>query len=140
MLRMPIMFLHLFLLFWLGPLIPNLFRVKMTVVFMHLLCINSQIISWVGLTMQIAWNVSIKLLQRFISTLWFKNTISRVGKNPGFFNKTQPSGFFWVLLGFWGFIGFYWVLLSLDMLSLNIKLSWGQRWSYHHSQLLFQPQ
>ena len=36
----------------------------------------------------------------------------RVGKNPGFFNKTQPSGFFWVLLGFWGFIGFYWVFLG----------------------------
>jgi hypothetical protein len=23
-----------------------------------------------------------------------------VGKNPGFFKKTQPSGFFWVFLGF----------------------------------------
>ena len=50
----------------------------------------------------------------------------RVGKNPGFFNKTQPSGFFWVLLGFWGLLGFivfFWVLLGLDMLSLNIKFS-----------------
>jgi hypothetical protein len=30
----------------------------------------------------------------------------RVGKNPGFFKKTQPG---WVFLGF---IGFYWVLLG----------------------------
>jgi hypothetical protein len=35
----------------------------------------------------------------------------RVGKNPGFIKKTQPGGFFWVLLGFIGFFGFYWVLL-----------------------------
>ena len=34
---------------------------------------------------------------------------SRVGKNPGFFKKTQWGGFFWVLLGF---IGFFWVLLG----------------------------
>ncbi len=32
--------------------------------------------------------------------------LTRVGKNPGFFKKTQPGGFFWVLLGFFGF---YWV-------------------------------
>ena len=34
---------------------------------------------------------------------------SRVGKNPGFFDKTQPTGFFWVLLGFTGYTGFFWV-------------------------------
>ena len=47
-------------------------------------------------------------------------------KTRVFFNKTQPGGVFWVLLGFWGFIGVFWVfwvLLSLDMLSLNIKFS-----------------
>ena len=32
----------------------------------------------------------------------------RVQKNPGFFKKAQPSGFFWVLSGFIGF----WVLLG----------------------------
>jgi len=31
----------------------------------------------------------------------------RVGKNPGFFKKTQPSGFVWVFLGFFGFFGFF---------------------------------
>jgi hypothetical protein len=39
---------------------------------------------------------------------------SRVGKNPGFFKKTQPSGFFWVFWVFWGFFGFFgffWVFL-----------------------------
>ncbi len=34
------------------------------------------------------------------------STSGRVGKNPGFFKKNQPSGFFWVFLGFWGFWGF----------------------------------
>ena len=63
-----------------------------------------------------------QLLLRKKRTVYF--TSIRVGKNPGLFlNKTQPGGFFWVLLGFWGFIGFFWVLLSLDMLSLNIKFS-----------------
>ena len=33
----------------------------------------------------------------------------RVGKNPGFFKKAQPSGFFWVFLGFFGF---FWVFLG----------------------------
>jgi len=36
---------------------------------------------------------------------------SRVQKNPGFFKKAQPSGFFWVFIGFYwvlGFIGFFW--------------------------------
>ena len=33
----------------------------------------------------------------------------RVGQKAGFFKKTQPGGFFWVLLGF---IGFYWVFLG----------------------------
>ncbi len=33
----------------------------------------------------------------------------RVGKNPGFFKKTQPSGFFWFFLGFLGSLGFFWV-------------------------------
>jgi hypothetical protein len=37
---------------------------------------------------------------------------SRVGKNPGFFKKTQPSGFFWVFLVFFGFFGFFWVFLG----------------------------
>jgi hypothetical protein len=32
---------------------------------------------------------------------------NRVGKNPVFFKKTQPSGFFWVFLGFMGFFGFF---------------------------------
>jgi hypothetical protein len=36
----------------------------------------------------------------------------RVGKNPGFFKKTQPSGFFWVFLGFFGFFGFFCVFLG----------------------------
>ncbi len=31
----------------------------------------------------------------------------RVGKNPGFFKKTQPSGFFWVFWVFLGFLGFF---------------------------------
>jgi hypothetical protein len=44
--------------------------------------------------------------------------IGRVGKNPVFKKKTQPSGFFgffvffvvyWVFLGFLGFFGFFWV-------------------------------
>jgi hypothetical protein len=39
----------------------------------------------------------------------------RVGKNPGFFKKAQPSGFFWVFfgffLGFLGFFGFFWFFL-----------------------------
>ncbi len=38
----------------------------------------------------------------------------RVGKNPGFFKKTQPSGFFgffWFFWGFLGFLGFFWVFL-----------------------------
>ena len=47
-----------------------------------------------------------------LSNASFLKTLDRVGKNPGFFNKTQPSGVFWVLLGFWGFIGFYWVFLG----------------------------
>jgi hypothetical protein len=36
---------------------------------------------------------------------------ARVGKNPGFFKKPSPVGFFgffWVL-GFFGFFGFFWV-------------------------------
>ena len=44
-------------------------------------------------------------------------------KTRFFFNKTQPGGVFWVLLGFWGFIGFFWVFLNLDMLSLHINFS-----------------
>jgi hypothetical protein len=35
----------------------------------------------------------------------------RVGKNPGFFKKTQPRGFFCFFLGFFGFFGFFWVFL-----------------------------
>jgi hypothetical protein len=37
---------------------------------------------------------------------------ARVGKNPGFFKKTQPSGFFWVFWVFLGFFGFFWVFLG----------------------------
>jgi hypothetical protein len=43
-----------------------------------------------------------------------KTTVSgggRVGKNPFFFLKNQPSGFFWFFLGFLGFFGFFWVFL-----------------------------
>jgi hypothetical protein len=44
---------------------------------------------------------------------WEKPSLyARVGKNPGFFKKTQPSGFFWVFLGFFGFFGFFWVFLG----------------------------
>ncbi len=32
----------------------------------------------------------------------------RVGKNPGFFKKTQPSGFFWFFWGFLVFFVFFW--------------------------------
>jgi hypothetical protein len=35
------------------------------------------------------------------------SSLSRVGKNPGFFFKNQPSGFFWVFLGFFGFLVFW---------------------------------
>ncbi len=31
----------------------------------------------------------------------------RVGKNPGFFKKNQPSGFFGVFLFFFGFLSFF---------------------------------
>ncbi len=44
--------------------------------------------------------------------LQYIGTGIRVGKNPGFFKKTQPSGFFWVFLGFLGFFGFFWVFLG----------------------------
>ncbi len=50
---------------------------------------------------------------------WIRNTgyryrthLSRVGKNPGFFKETQPSGFFWVFGFFFGFFGFSWVFLG----------------------------
>ncbi len=43
-----------------------------------------------------------------VRKLWMR---IRVGQNPGFFKKTQPSGFFWVFLGFfwvfWVFLGFW---------------------------------
>jgi hypothetical protein len=43
-----------------------------------------------------------------ISNLIHEALLRRVGKNPGFFKKTQPSGFFWVfLVFFWVF----WVFL-----------------------------
>ena len=48
-------------------------------------------------------------------------------KKPGFFLiKPNPAGFFgfyWAFGVLLGFIGFFWFLLSLDMLSLNIKFS-----------------
>jgi hypothetical protein len=45
---------------------------------------------------------------------------TRVGKNPGFFKKTQPGGFFWVFWVLLGFIGFFWVLLGfLNLVSVT---------------------
>jgi hypothetical protein len=44
--------------------------------------------------------------------IFFFTLEARVGKNPGFFKKTQPSGFFWVFLVFFGFFGFFWVFLG----------------------------
>jgi hypothetical protein len=41
------------------------------------------------------------------SKFGFCQELVRVGKNPVFFFLTQPGGFFWVLLGFLGFIGFF---------------------------------
>jgi hypothetical protein len=38
---------------------------------------------------------------------WRKVLSGRVGKNPGFFKKTQPGWVFWVLLGFFGFYWFF---------------------------------
>ncbi len=47
----------------------------------------------------------------------FSSDEIRVGKNPGFFKKTQPGGFFGA---FWGFFGFYWVLLGfLNLVSVT---------------------
>jgi hypothetical protein len=37
---------------------------------------------------------------------------TRVGKNPVFFKKTQPSGFFGFFWFFFGFFGFFWVFLG----------------------------
>ena len=65
----------------------------------------------------------------------------RVGKNPGFFKKTQKPGFFKknrVLLGFFGFywvllgfFGFFWVFLKNDLASTvkgsNIKFEANYR-------------
>ncbi len=51
----------------------------------------------------------------FVSTVFFFKsyvTLARVGKNPGFFKKAQPSGFFWVFLGFFGFFWVFWVFLD----------------------------
>ncbi len=38
-----------------------------------------------------------------------QSIFGRVGKNPGFLKKTQPSGVFWVFGFFLGFLGFFWV-------------------------------
>jgi hypothetical protein len=46
------------------------------------------------------------------NSTWQLALETRVGKNPGFFKKTQPSGFFWFFLGFFGFFGFFWVFLG----------------------------
>jgi hypothetical protein len=35
-----------------------------------------------------------------------------LAKTRVFLKKTNPGGFFWLLLGFIGFFGFYWVLLN----------------------------
>jgi hypothetical protein len=47
------------------------------------------------------------MLSRLIYSINSVSLIIRVGKNPGFFQKTQPSGFFWVFLGFLGFFFFF---------------------------------
>ncbi len=54
------------------------------------------------------WNF-VLLVGPFCFEKNLKCFVSRVGKNPGFFKKTQPSGFFWV---FFGFFGFFWVFLG----------------------------
>ena len=46
---------------------------------------------------------------RWANVGWWGTVCSRVGKILGFFKKTQPTGFFWVLLGFFGQ---YWVFLG----------------------------
>ncbi len=40
-------------------------------------------------------------------TITFKHVDDRVGKKPGFFKKTQPSGFFWVFFVFFVFFWFF---------------------------------
>ena len=67
---------------------------------------------------------------------------SRVGKNPGFFKKTQPSGFFWVFLVFFGFFGFFCFFLRffcLDERVFRVFFSFTntfrciQTFNYNHS-------
>jgi hypothetical protein len=54
--------------------------------------------------MEIQGSICVKDRKHFFSS---ENIFvsSRVGKNPAFFKKPSPVGFF-------GFIGFYWVLLG----------------------------
>ncbi len=61
--------------------------------------------------------VDFKCYERVGNQFWYlfsvrRDAVIRVGKNPGFLKKTQPSGFFWVFLGFFGFFGFFWVFLG----------------------------
>ncbi len=48
--------------------------------------------------------LSVCLLVVVLFQFHFRSGAARVGKNPVFFKKTQPSGFFWV---FWVFLGFF---------------------------------
>ena len=47
-----------------------------------------------------------------------RDVMAGLAKTPGFSDKTQPSGFFWVLLGF---SGFFWVFLGFSGF-LTLKL------------------
>ena len=54
---------------------------------------------------------------------------SRVGQKVGFFikKKTQPGGFFWVLLGF---IGFFWVFLGFFNLRSFLVHFFNENWIF----------
>ena len=46
-----------------------------------------------------------------ISEPWLLSDVIRVGIKPGFYHKAQPAGFYGFYEGgFWGFMGFMWVL------------------------------
>ena len=65
------------------------------------------------------WGTTVSLLTS-MPTRWFawpsrcssSVTSGRVGKNPGFFKKTQPSGFFCFFFGFLGFFWGFWGFLA----------------------------
>jgi len=44
-----------------------------------------------------------------------KSVLSRVDKNPGFFFKPSPGGFFGFYWVFWGFIVFFGVFFNDDL-------------------------